>query len=217
MSVGVQQAVRVLACIAVATTGCRFDPTGILFSNDAAVADAVTDNPDSAADPPDADTQPDGPVLPPDASPPPDASGPGPIVEDIVHVPVAAEFPGSSDLGLWGEVTIDTSNYTIDGSMPPVGVIFDGASQDSDPPGPDLAILHVRALTVEVGAKVRVIGSRPLVIVANGPVVIGGWRGGPRRRVGRGRQRRAQGYLSRLGRRWRGLRRRRRARRRWRV
>lgn len=150
---------------------CRFDSGGIVFSNDAAVADADIGGPDGLVDLSDAEVCCDA-ADPADAPPPADAEWPTDIVEDIVHVPEAAEFGGTADLGLWGNTTIDTDSLLIGGAMPPVGVIFDGASQESDPPGPALAILHVRALTVEAGAVVRVTGARPLVIVATGPVAV---------------------------------------------
>jgi hypothetical protein len=112
-----------------------------------------------------------------DAAPGPDTIGepdaPPSGIEDVIHVPAAAEFGGETDLVLRDGDVIDTGALTINSEAAPAGTVFDTSPQD-DPAGPELAILHVRNLEVEQGAIVRVTGSRPLVILAAGTVVIDG-------------------------------------------
>ncbi len=69
-----------------------------------------------------------------------------------------------------GNATIDTTTLTIDGLVP-AGARFLTSPQ---PGGGDLAVLHVAALTISDGATVRVVGSRPLVIVASSTIDIEG-------------------------------------------
>jgi hypothetical protein len=89
---------------------------------------------------------------------------------DVVHLPPAAELAGTGLLGLTGG-TLNTTDLTIDGAAPPAGVTFDVWEQDPD--GPELAVLHVAALEIPSGS-VRVVGARPLVIIASGGIVIDG-------------------------------------------
>lgn len=70
-----------------------------------------------------------------------------------------------------GDAVIDTTTLLIDGAPPPAGGILSTAPQ---PGGPELAIWHVGGLTIEPGATVRVIGSRPLVIVADYDIELAG-------------------------------------------
>jgi len=185
-----RSAVGVLA-LAVLLVGCQFNEGGIASTDDggltpdaavadgAAVADAqvtdarVTDASD--VDAPSIDAAPPVPdAAVPDAAVPdanvPDA-GPGPIVEDVVHLPVGAEFSDHGNLVL-GTGIINTTNLTIGGAAPPADVTFDTVAQD--PSGPELAVLHVETLTISGGATVTVRGARPLVIVASGTIVIAG-------------------------------------------
>src|SRR5262249_20625758 len=89
----------------------------------------------------------------------------------VPHLPAAGAMPGTADLTL-GAITIDTTALTIDGVAPTGGVTFDTWAQS--PSGPGLAVLHVRALVVSTGATTRVVGARPLVVVAGGDVAING-------------------------------------------
>ncbi len=107
--------------------------------------------------------------LPIDARP--DAAPPV-IVDDVAHVPDDGEFAGTGDLTLSSSARIDTSSLTIDDAPPAAGILFDVWRQDGG--GPDLAVLHVRRLDVVAGARVRVTGRRPLVVIAGSDLVIAG-------------------------------------------
>lgn len=93
-------------------------------------------------------------------------NGPPPL-----HLSPGDGNAGTGGLVLSGSVMIDTSAPSISVTLP------DGDSFDVRPQaggGPDLAVLHVGALTVSNGADVKVTGSRPLVIVAGDMVEIDG-------------------------------------------
>jgi hypothetical protein len=62
-----------------------------------------------------------------------------------------------------GAGTLDTTGLTLDGLPVPEGTTFLAAAQ---PGGPEVAVLAVQKLRVEVGGTLLVIGSRPLVVVA---------------------------------------------------
>jgi len=96
-----------------------------------------------------------------DAPPPP---------PNVPHLPPGASGCGTGDLSL-GTATIDTTNLTL-GITLPAGVTFDSTAQ-SPGGGPQVAVLHVRGFSI-TGGTVRVVGSRPLVIVACGDVSIAG-------------------------------------------
>ncbi len=162
--------------------GCSFDSSGFDWPSDGAVSiDAAHFDAQVPIDAgPDADvTQPDA---RPDATPAidarpadaaqPDADVPDPIEEDVIHVPDGGEFSTLGELVLDSDVTIDTTALTIGGSAPPADVVFDNWAQSGG--GPDLAVLHVRSLTIESGIRVTVIGGRPLVILASRAVQIAG-------------------------------------------
>jgi hypothetical protein len=147
--------------------GCSFDSSGVA-SDDGGVAtvDASTVDADPAA--PDANTA-DAPPGTPDAIPAPDA-GPDPITEDVVHVPSGAEQSSHDQVVLSGSVTINTENLTFGGGPAPAP--FDAVAQDGG--DGELAILHVKTLTVMGGANVRVVGTRPFVVIASGAIVVDG-------------------------------------------
>jgi len=90
-----------------------------------------------------------------------------PGVFPTLHVPNAGRFPGTADLTL---TAIDTSALTVNGGPPPTGVTFDTWTQTS---GPTLAVLHVDSLAVASGT-VFVAGTRPLVVIASGPITVNG-------------------------------------------
>jgi hypothetical protein len=93
-----------------------------------------------------------------------DAPIDAPIVDDILHVRAVDESLGTGDWILSTDATVRTSGmigWSV--SLPP-GVTFAAAPQD--PSGPGLAILHVRDLTITAGTDVRVLGTAPLVIIA---------------------------------------------------
>jgi hypothetical protein len=70
-----------------------------------------------------------------------------------------------------GDSTIDTDALAIDGAPPPAGVVFEPRGQLG---GPELALLAVDALAVVEGATVRVVGTRPFVIVARREIDLAG-------------------------------------------
>lgn len=148
---------------------CSFNGDGFQFDQgdgSVAPADASIDpdapDIDAGVDPPDAS--------PPDASPP--DAGPDPIIEDIAHVPPEAEFAGTADLSINSNVTIDTTNLTYDGGDAPEGTVLDSSVQSSG--GSSIAILHVKSLTVAGGVEVKVLGSRPFVVIASGDITVAG-------------------------------------------
>ena len=84
---------------------------------------------------------------------------------------VGATVGGGRGVLVLGDAVIDTTTLLINGAPPAAGGTLSTAPQ---PGGPELAILHVDALTIEAGATVRVIGGRPLVIVADHDIEIVG-------------------------------------------
>jgi hypothetical protein len=93
-----------------------------------------------------------------------------------VHIPEDGAYPGSDDLTLSGIVTITTGPGapTIDTTLP-AGVVFDFWMQPcSQTTCPEVAVLHTRAFTVSSGATVRVLGTRPLAVVAGDRVIVSG-------------------------------------------
>lgn len=79
---------------------------------------------------------------------------------EVAHLPPEAWPPGSNDVVL-GNATIDTTMLSI--SPPVAGVALESWAQV--PPGPELAVL--RARTVQIAGTVDLVGSRPLVIIAD--------------------------------------------------
>ncbi len=93
------------------------------------------------------------------------------ITRDIPHLPTAAEAPGTGDLVISGPVTIDTTLVTLSSGAPPAGVTLEQVAQD--PGGSLLMVIRANTFTIQNGAQVRVIGTRPLVIVANTITIAG--------------------------------------------
>jgi hypothetical protein len=90
----------------------------------------------------------------------------------VLHLGSADSASGTAPLTLGGTVTIDTTGLTISGITLAPGDSFDARPQLGG--GPELAVLHLGSLVVSAGASVRITGSRPLVIVADGPVTVDG-------------------------------------------
>src|SRR5262245_45190986 len=132
--------------------GCSFDDNGVAGLPQPGVDAGPRNDAQSAIDA--APTTPDG------------------AVSDIPHVPPDHAGAGTADLTLTS-ATIDTSALTVTGAALPAGVTLDRSPQSCNP-CPELAILHVHNLTIQAGNTVRVIGSRPLVIIAGGDVTIAG-------------------------------------------
>jgi hypothetical protein len=93
---------------------------------------------------------------------PPQPDGAMSTSDNVAHVGSGDEYTGVGDLTIAAPITIDTGRMSFGMSLPP-GVTFTPAKQDGG--GPDLAILHVHRLNVH--ATVRVIGSRPLIAIAD--------------------------------------------------
>lgn len=89
----------------------------------------------------------------------------------VPHLPADAQYAGSGDLTL-GTAVIDTSVPEIRGTALPSGVTF--VVRPHEPFGPELAVLYLRGLTVSSGSVVRIIGSRPLVVVASTDIEVSG-------------------------------------------
>lgn len=144
---------------------CIPDPFG---NADAGVnVDADPLAPDADPNAPDADPN------APDADPGEVADGGAdPIVADVAHVPSAAEFAGTANIVIDADITINTTTLTYDGASAPAGTTFDASPHSGI--GPELAIWHVRSLTVKAGRAVRIVGTRPMVIIASGQVTING-------------------------------------------
>ncbi len=96
-----------------------------------------------------------------------DGAGPG-----VLHLAAGDSIAGTAALSLSGTIAIDTGALTLTGATLPAGVTLDARPQLGG--GPELAVLHVGSLTVAGGAQVRVTGTRPLVIVADGDVQVDG-------------------------------------------
>jgi hypothetical protein len=103
-----------------------------------------------------------------------DAGQPGGALA-VEHVPAAGAFAGAARLILQDGAIIDTTRLTIDDLSYPGGpgdeIVFDAWAQE--PPGPELAVLHVEELGIE-GGTVTVVGTRPLVIIASGEIRLAG-------------------------------------------
>src|SRR5262245_8735897 len=124
---------------------CSFDSSGVGNGSPQPGIDAAPPNVD-------APISIDGPMVTPDGA-----------RATIPHVPPGHDNFGTSDLTLTSS-TIDTTALTVTGVVLPAGVTFDASPQNCAQ-CPELAILHVFALTVPTGSIVRVIGTRPLVIL----------------------------------------------------
>ncbi|ACY14631.1 hypothetical protein [Haliangium ochraceum] len=154
-----------LACACLPSAACTFSPSPLdPIGVDAALA-------------PDADIGSDAPLPVIDAGP--DDGGidapPPPELIDIAHLAAEDEWPGLASLQLDNGASIDTTALTING-MPYPGVegddiVFESVAQEGS--GPELAVLRVSALTVNNGT-VRVLGARPLLVIASGEITLDG-------------------------------------------
>jgi hypothetical protein len=143
-------------CFGLLFCACSFDQSGLNGGDSSTVDAAATDS------------------SPSDGVPGMDAL----ISNGAFHVPDDGQYPGGADVTLSGNVNITTGPGapSID-TMPtlPSGVVFDVWMQPCmNAPCPEVAVLHTRAFTVGDGAFVRVLGSRPLVVIAGGVVTISG-------------------------------------------
>ncbi len=108
----------------------------------------------------------------------------------VPHVPLAGEFASLEDLRLDADATIDTTEMSITSG----GSVVTGSKEPADAPSDDwrarelvfdahrqenadeleVAILHVNDFSIADGVEVRLIGERPIVIIAGGDVAIEG-------------------------------------------
>jgi hypothetical protein len=149
---------RCLSLAALALLGaCSFDPS------------PLSPGPDDPGSPGDAGSPADSDSAPPD-------NGPG-TPRDVVHVPEEGWFGGDMAV-VWNEdVTIDTSSLIVSGpgvaGMPELELV-PSPHAPHDPPGPELALLYLADWTVAQDVTVRVIGSRPLVVISSGDIELRG-------------------------------------------
>ena len=94
-----------------------------------------------------------------DASP---IDAPPPIV--VAHLAAADAQLGVADWVIDADVTIDTTAASASAPLP-TGVGLTVASQQ--PSGGALVVLHVRGLSVRPNKRLRVVGTRPLIVVAS--------------------------------------------------
>ena len=143
-----------LVCAFLALGACSFDSSGA----------TAGDGPTGAVD-----------AMPGDGITP--ADGPDALVNlGPVHIPEDGQYPGSDDLTLTGTVTITTGPNapSIDTTLP-AGVVLDFWTQPcTQTKCPEVAVLHTHAFTVSAGATLRVLGTRPLAVVAGDRVIIAG-------------------------------------------
>jgi hypothetical protein len=138
--------VRISILAGLALSACTFSPSGL--------------DPDPDATPGvDATVPPDG--------PPPFPPLPG----NVVHVPEEGWFGGDAAVVWSANVTIDTTALTLTGPGTG-GLTFE--MREHDPPGSQIATLHLGDLTVASGVTVRVVGNRPLVVISSGSVTLSG-------------------------------------------
>jgi hypothetical protein len=90
--------------------------------------------------------------------------------QEPVHLTPEDGTPGTGPLNIDGNATIDTTTPSSSIALPR-GVTLDVRPQIS---GPDVAVLHVGALTIADTATLTITGTRALIIVAGGDVDIAG-------------------------------------------
>ncbi|MGE0867918.1 MAG: hypothetical protein AB7P03_05135 [Kofleriaceae bacterium] len=86
----------------------------------------------------------------------------------IDFMPASEETPGTGDLMIVGDTVLDTSAPSL---IAPIGVSFVVGVQEG---GTEVAILRVRDLRIMNNKRLRVIGTRPFVILAGRDIVIDG-------------------------------------------
>jgi hypothetical protein len=86
------------------------------------------------------------------------------VTDDIAHLEQAEEYVGAAPFTTGVGWMLDTTSLTSTPDLPP-GVTFMTAMQDGG--GPDLAILRADTFAIPAGSSLRVIGSRPFVVLAH--------------------------------------------------
>ncbi|MBL8620126.1 MAG: hypothetical protein JNK64_02455 [Myxococcales bacterium] len=93
--------------------------------------------------------------------------------EDIHHVALAQEYLGDADVEITAAVTLDTTALAVTAGSAPGFTLMQAPAEGG---GPELAIAHVRDLRVT--GTLRVVGARPLVIIARSISIDGELDGG---------------------------------------
>jgi len=88
-----------------------------------------------------------------------------------LHLTTADGQPSDVDLVLGGPIVVDTSALTITSIPVPTGT-FDVRHQVQG--NGEVAVLHLRSLTVAAGATVQIVGTRPLIVVASNAIIVSG-------------------------------------------
>jgi hypothetical protein len=140
-------------------SACGFTVSGGSPADDAP-SDGASDAPTDAA----LDAMIDAPI-----DPPIDAPVDAPSFGDVDFLPPAEEYAASGNWAIGADTTIDTSN--VAGTTPPAGAELVVGLQSN---GSEVAILRARDFKVNGGKTLRVVGTRPLVIIADHDVSIDG-------------------------------------------
>jgi hypothetical protein len=90
----------------------------------------------------------------------------------VTHVPSDAWVPGDGELIVSGSSVLDTAAVLLDGSAMPAGGRLFVSPQVGG--GSDVVVLAVGSLVIESSGVLRVVGTRPLVIVAGSDIDIRG-------------------------------------------
>ncbi len=86
------------------------------------------------------------------------------VTRDLPHLPATHEAPGEDAWSITGVVTVDTGTGVID-PTPSSGVHIDGVVMEGATSAP-LAVIRAQSITLAPGSTLKVIGSRPLALVA---------------------------------------------------
>jgi hypothetical protein len=92
------------------------------------------------------------------------------VTDDIAHVGPADEYVGAGALEITTNWVFDTTTLLSTPDLP-AGVSLVTANQDGG--GPELAILRADGFSIASGKTLRVIGSRPLVVLARSITIDG--------------------------------------------
>ena len=90
---------------------------------------------------------------------------------DPLHLTSGDGQPSDVDLVMSGPIVVDTSALTITGTPLTTGT-FDVRHQIQG--NGEVAVLHLHSLTVQAGATVQIVGTRPLIVVASDTIVVSG-------------------------------------------
>ncbi|WP_152629963.1 hypothetical protein [Haliangium ochraceum] len=103
----------------------------------------------------------------------------GAVDANTAPFPPAAHVPGDlvggeALLTLAADAVLDTTALTLDGAVAPADAGWSLTAAPHAPEGPELAVLRVGSLDLAAGAYLRVVGERPLVVLASEDITIAG-------------------------------------------